>query len=261
MIDFDRAHEIIQAQWRRGFDKKKLASDTYLTQDEKSFKIELHDTAIIRILSDGSYEIDTRDSSGKSWQTATTKARINEFAPVQIQQKRGVWYLQDKSLYFDGIRVSKDGQVLNADSAPVDYLGKKKILDKMINEFTRAWAKDAIENGLQNPSTGDCLYCQIFSQQLQVKHVKLQRLDASGNLSSVNSANDDMAHIWSHLEERYFVPSMLLWAIKEQGYSDPNLVYALARMDCERGNDAQLKRHLRKFFSKRQDVLLNFVQT
>lgn len=258
MIDFSRAHEIIQAQQKRGLSKKKLANNTYLSQDEKSFKIELHDTAIIRILSDESYEIDTRDASGKSWQTATTKARINEFAPVQIQQKRGAWYLQDGSLYFDGIRVSKDGRVLNADSAPVDFLGKKKILDKMINKFTRAWAKDAIENGLQNPSSGDCLYCQIFSQQ--VNHVNLQRFDARGNLSSVNSENDDMAHIWSHLEEGYFVPSMLLWAIKEQGYSDPGLVYALVRMGCERGNDAQLKRHLRKFFSRRRDTLLNFVQ-
>lgn len=242
MIDFDRAQEIIRAQQKRGLSKKKLANNTYLSQDEKGFKVELHNTAIIRILSDESYEIDTRDASGKSWQTATTKTRINEFAPVQIQQKRGAWYLQDGSLYFDGIRVSKDGRVLNADSAPVDFLGKKKILDKMINKFTRAWAKDAIENGLQNPGSGDCLYCQIFSQ----------------NPKQAN--NDCMDHIWSHLEEEYFVPSMLLWAIKEEGYSDPGLTYALVRMDCERGNDAQLKRHLRKFFSKRQDTLLNFVQ-
>ena len=170
MIDFDRAHEIIQAQQKRGLGKKKLANNTYLSQDEKSFKIELHNNAIIRILNDGSYEIDTRDSSGKSWQTLTTKARINEFAPIQIHQKRGAWYLQDGS-------------------------------------------------------------------------------------------KDDCDHIWSHLEECYFVPSLLFWAIKEQLYSQPELIFVLVQKDCERGNDASLKRHLRKFFSKRQDLLLNFVQS
>lgn len=258
MIDFDRAHEILRLQQKRGLGTKKLANNTYLTQDDKSFSIKLHDTSIVRILLDGSYEIDTRDTSGRSWRTATTKARINEFSPAQIRQEQGTWYLQDGSLYFDGIRLSKDGRVLNPDSAPVNFLGKKKILEKMINKFTRAWAKNAIENGLQNPGTGDCLYCQIFSQG--ANHIKLQRFDARGNLSSVNSEDDDMVHIWSHLEEGYFVPSMLLWAIKEQGYSNPELIYTLTRVDCERGNDAQLKRHLRKFFSKRQDTLLNFVQ-
>jgi len=243
MIDFDRAHEIIQAQQKRGLGKKKLANNTYLSQDEKSFKIELHNNAIIRILNDGSYEIDTRDSSGKSWQTLTTKARINEFAPIQIHQKRGAWYLQDGSLYFDGIRVNKNGQVLNADSAPIDFLGKKKELDRLINRYIRGFAKDAIENGLQRPSAGDCLYCQMFSQ----------------NQDQVSK--DDCDHIWSHLEECYFVPSLLFWAIKEQLYSQPELIFVLVQKDCERGNDASLKRHLRKFFSKRQDLLLNFVQS
>ena len=243
MIDFNRAHEIIQAQQKRGLSKKKLANNTYLAQDEKSFKIELHETAIIRILGNDSYEIDTRDKNGRSWQTSTTKARINEFAPVQIYQKRGAWYLGDGSLYFDGIRVSKSGQVLNAESAPTDFLRKKKILDKMINQYTRDFAKDAIENGLQNPGGGDCLYCQLSSQ----------------NLNKANQLSLD--HVWSHMEEGYFVPSLLFWAIKEQGYSDPALVYTLTRVDCERGCDKQLKRHLRKFFSKRQDLLLNLVQS
>lgn len=237
IITFDHAKEILQAQQKRGLDKKKLANNTYLLKGDKYFAIQLHDTEIVKIHEDDIYEL---NSGG--WQTVTTKARLNEFAPCQISQKRGVWYLKD-TVYFDGIRVRKNGEIINNDSAPDNLIERRKRLDRMISKYIRAFAADVKGNGLENPGAGDCLYCQIYLQQ-----------------PKESQASEDLLHIYSHLEEEYFVPSLLFRAVKERGYGDPSFIWAMIKADAQKGRDDLLKQCLRSFFSKRKVQLANFVQ-
>ena len=238
IITYDRAAEIIESQAKRGLDKKKLGNNTYLLKKDNLFVIQLHRTDVITIHPSDIYELNTG-----GWQTATTKDRLNEFSPCRISQKRGVWYLADNTVFFDGIRVNKSGEVVNNDSAPDNLLERRKRLDRMISKYIRGFAEDAKENGLKSPGAGDCFYCQLYWWQ------------------TVDSqASEDMLHIYSHLQEDYFVPSLLYRAIVERGHGDPKLVYAMIRMDAEKGRDDLLKQCLRSFFSKRKVELAKFVE-
>jgi hypothetical protein len=236
LITFEHAREIIESQSKRGLDKKKLANNTYLMKSD-CFVIQLHNTNIIKIYPNDIYELNT-----EGWQTVTTKDRLNEFSPADIYQKRGVWFVKDNNadkedkVFFDGIRISKSGEILNSDSAPSNLIERKKRLDRMVSKYIRGFAKDAIDNGLRNPSSGDCFFCQLFSEN-----------------------DKDHTHIYSHLQEDYFVPSLLFNAIKERGYRDPVFIWAMIKSDAEQGKDGMLKSTLRSFFSKRKNQLVKLV--
>jgi hypothetical protein len=133
LITFEHARKIIESQSKRGLDKKKLANNTYLMKSD-CFVIQLHNTNIIKIYPNDIYELNT-----EGWQTVTTKDRLNEFSPADIYQKRGVWFVKDNNadkedkVFFDGIRISKSGEILNSDSAPDNLIERKKRLDRMVS--------------------------------------------------------------------------------------------------------------------------------
>jgi hypothetical protein len=246
MLDFQQCQEIIAAQYKRGLDKKKLANNTYLRKlDEDTFAITLHQTDVVFIVEHNGETVYRLNSGG--YQTVTTKDRLKTFSPARIYQKRGVWYLNEDGytsdgkndvLYFDGIEINKQGKVLNKQSAPSDLLDKKKKLDRMINEYIRGFAKDALENGLGAPSAGDCLMCRIYAE---------------------GQAQDDCQHIYYHLQAKYFTRTFLLYCLKFHGYSNPSFTWQLITADCEKGRDDSLKRELRHTFGRIKDKLMKFV--
>jgi hypothetical protein len=169
---------------------------------------------------------------------------LNTLTPARIYQKRGVWYLNEDGytgdgkndvVYFDGIEVDEQGRVINNDSAPPHFLKKKKILDRLINEYIRGFAKDALENGLGKPDSGGCLLCTVYAG----KHEQ-----------------DSAEHICSHLYEKYYTPNFLYYCLKIRNYSNPSLIWVMMARDCEQGRDEALKRELRYGFGKMQDKLL-----
>ena len=192
-------------------------------------------TDVILILERDGQTVYRLNSGG--YQTVTTKDRLNTFSPARIYQKRGVWYLND-TIYFDGIEINRQGQVINKQSAPSDFLDKKKKLDRMINEYIRGFAKDALENGLGVPDAGDCWMCRIYAE------------DPSG---------DNCEHIYYHLQEKYFTRTFLFYCLKLHRYSNPSFIWHLISADCEKGRDDSLKRELRYCFSKIKDKLMKFV--
>ena len=143
-------------------------------------------------------------------------------------------------LYFDGVEVDAAGQVVNTEAAPTDTLAKKKKLDRMISFFIEEFCDDALRNGLGRPETGDCLICQMNSQQ-------------------INALDDDLYHVYSHLEEKYLVRSFLLYCIKIRGYANPGLIWVMLESECEKGSVAGLKRELRYGLNKMKDKLMQFV--
>ena len=202
----------------------------------------MHRTDVICIFERDGETIYRLNSGG--YQTVTTKDRLNTFSPARIYQKRGVWYLNEHvgdahdTIYFDGIEINRQGQVINKQSAPSDFLDRKKKLDRMINEYIRGFAKDALENGLGVPDAGDCLMCRFYAE------------DPSG---------DNCEHIYYHLQEKYFTRTFLFYCLKLHKYSNPSFTWHLISADCEKGRDDSLKRELRYCFSKIKDRLMEFV--
>ena len=157
-----------------GTRKRKLANNTYLViRDDDGYGIRLHDTEVVIHYPDHI----TLDSGG--WRTVTTKQRMNAFSPISVHQERGIWYANGET-YQDGIAFYSDGKVTGAGEDPKAMIR----LGKQINAFSKAYALEFLEGNIPAPGTGDCWHCLLFPGQ-------------------------DASHIQSHLEEKYYVPSML----------------------------------------------------
>ena len=77
------------------------------TTDGKTFGIRYHGTYFVLINDNGTF---TLNSGG--WRTMTTKARINEYSPVYIFQRKGDWFIEEGVHFFDGVKVNAGGAIL-----------------------------------------------------------------------------------------------------------------------------------------------------
>lgn len=96
------------------------ATDVYRATDcnrdaagEPFIGIRYQNTTVVRAHQDGTFTLNTG-----GWRTSTTKARINDFSPARVYQKKGVWYLRyalaegdsgTSVRFYDGIRVDTHG--------------------------------------------------------------------------------------------------------------------------------------------------------
>jgi len=81
---------------------KKVGNNTYLVRvSPETIGVRLHNTVVVQIHNNGTY---TLNSGG--WQTVTTKARINEYCPVRVNQRKHEWFVGDEDVpFYDGIVV------------------------------------------------------------------------------------------------------------------------------------------------------------
>lgn len=198
VYSFDDAANLLTG---RNKDSKKLANNTYLVRTSDGFAVKLHDTNIVTINKDGTY---TLNSGG--WLSMTTKARMNEFAPVSISQSKGVWYLRDGSLYSDGMTVNTDGDNVAGSVDPAKYEQELAKIKKTARKYAKDFVKALQAGTVAMPSAGDCWYCALKSDGTPL-----------GDKTSNN------AHLLDHIEENYFVPSMLVNAGREAGYRDDQI--------------------------------------
>lgn len=63
--------------------------------------IMLHGTTVVSIHPDNSVTLNTG-----GWHTVTTKDRINQYSPVRVYQRKGQWYLDDGTVFEDGMVVA-----------------------------------------------------------------------------------------------------------------------------------------------------------
>jgi len=87
--------------------ERKVDNNTYVRLTDNGVAIKLHATDVVTILENGHQIL---NSGG--WQTVTTKDRINSYSSAGISQRNGIWYMNDSSLFYDGM-------VINADGTPV----------------------------------------------------------------------------------------------------------------------------------------------
>jgi hypothetical protein len=217
--------------------RKRLEKNTYLYKEDDCFLVKLHNTFVVKIFPDNSCVL---NSGG--WFTPTTKDRINRFSPenVGLSQENKVWYLNDGSEFFDGIIVRNDGTAINPltkqETKNLDK--KRKQLNKMISEYIKGFCMAVKLEKVGYPDSGDCWYCCMVNEDGE----------SLGDISSHD-------HIIKHMEENYFVPSLLYNAFKES-HKDPDFIY---QFTIEAKNDWQVRTTLRRYFKQRFNELLELI--
>jgi len=174
--------------------KRKLGHNTYLEVPEidgDPFAIRFHATRIVTFYSDGRVVL---NSGG--WLSSTTKERMNRYLPVgagYISQDRGEWGVGHWRFY-DGI--TYDPAV--GDWIPEQDGENPRHLRREVREYASRFL-DALRAGdVPLPSGGDCWLCALEAQ----------------DGSSWGESSRDREHILSHIREDYFVPSLLVRAVR-----------------------------------------------
>ena len=172
----------------RNTQSRKIGNNTYAVRKERAIAVKLHNTEIVTFHQDGAI---TFDSGG--WRTSTTKARMNEFSPARVLQARGVWTISidgQSANYADGITWT-DKKWIGAGEDPKEGLK----LVKRLSRFAGAYM-DAFDSGnVPTPSNGDCWGCLMVA-------------------TNGERPMGGKSHILDHLDENYFVPSLLMRAIE-----------------------------------------------
>ena len=175
---------------------KQIANNTRLEPRGNAIAVKLHGTDVITFNADGSF---TLDSGG--WRTVTTKERMNRFAPIGVFSERGVWHVTYQGqtyLYADGITFYPDGKVTGY--APESEVAKDKETRKRVKAYASAFTDKLFAGEIHAPSNGDCWGCLM------------RATDGSHPMGGPD-------HIESHMEDSYYVPSLLVNALESAGAS------------------------------------------
>lgn len=170
-------------------------------RDDGAISVKYHGHAVVVYFPPGASGPDpvtVLNSCG--WRTTTTKERLNEFGPAgfRVWQQRGTWYITQQRtaendgrtwVFADGLTIDSYGQVFNA--APDSEAGEAQKLARRIRAYAKKFAAELIAGKVPAPSSGDCWIC----------------------LGMLEREEHDTDHLDSHLEEEYFVPSLLVKAI------------------------------------------------
>lgn len=182
-----------------GRTSRKIDNNTYLIKTGDKIAVRLHQTDILTYEPTGRVVL----NSG-SWQTVTTKDRINHYLPYgfRIQQVSNVWYLIDnkgkKYLYKDGIIIGVKGGLKGATKHTEKREKKVMGFKKQINAYVNGFITALFAGKVPPPSSGDCWHCSMKTKE--------------GRTMGELSKSD---HIVQHIKQKYYVPSLLMNAIKE----------------------------------------------
>lgn len=200
----------------RNHTSRKIANNTYLQRRGDSIAVRLHATDILTLHPNGDIVLDTG-----GWTTVTTKARFNEFLPrgFSVHSEKGVWYLSQGSFwsydaagnftpnnpeyreypYADGITIHADDTVSDIGEDP----NSKLKLRRRIASYVKGYMSALAAGNVPVPSAGDCWYCALRT---------------TGKIP-LGAAIGDTSHLISHMDEKYYVPSLLANAIERFGVS------------------------------------------
>ena len=201
---------------------KFIANNTLrINYNDGSSAIRFHNTDIITFRTDNKIVL---NSGG--YRTLTTKERINKFAPVQLYQNKGLWYINNGSLFYDNCVINSEGKLISKPLQNDKIEAKVKKLKKQISDYCNLITKE----NLPVPSPGDCWLCNLHDK----------------NNIPMGEFSKDTSHLLSHLKENYLHGSIIVNAMREAGYQDKQigLHYQMKLIDT-------FKRSLRKYLQKR----------
>jgi len=195
---------------KRGF--ATVSRNITLHQREGHIALKFYETDIIQAFPDGSIVL---HSGG--YRTVRTKGWMNEHLPFGyfIYSDKSAWWISKgwrttPTLFQDGIRIGPKGAIYSARGPSLKSLQKLK---KQVDEFSREFAEKMLKGKIHAPGNGDCWFCLMKTQEGKTMG------DACGDPSD---------HLRSHLKDKYYVPSLLLNALKEIGYVNdgPSCIWA-----------------------------------
>lgn len=176
-------------------DRPSLNNTRVHVLDDGRIGIKLHDTDVLKVDYENVVELNTG-----GYYTNVTKDRINHYLPsgIYVYPLSGIWYLKvdgESYGYRDGIKIDLDSrEVFDADG----NIGWKEDVKKRILKYSKKYAKAFVDGEVPAPGGGDCWSCHLVDE----------------NGFTMGEATDDNSHLLTHFEEDYFVPSLLLTAIK-----------------------------------------------
>lgn len=158
--------------------------------------------------------------------TKSTKKRINDHQnEVRIEQKNGLWYVHSRhggetTPFFDGIEIL-DGSVISPrkliDRAHIKFKKYQKLIKDYCDEIKTL-------DGFPEPHGGDCWLCMINNYK-------------------------DANHLIGHLNEKYIHGTLLINALKDNGYTD----FAINRLFFEEWDQNKniVVQSVRRFLKKK----------
>lgn len=192
-----------------------------ITYNNGDRAIRLHDTDIAIFKINGDIILNTG-----GWKTTTTKDRLNKFTPFSISQNKGIWYINDIIVFYDGMILDNKGKlkskIVNVDFKKINKI--KKDISKYISLI------DTIEI-LPIPNDGDCWHCLFHT---------------TTDNTSLGDATKDNTHLTDHIKEGYLHGSILVNAMRENGYRDEQI-----GLDYQMNLRDTFKRALRRYLYKR----------
>jgi hypothetical protein len=196
-----------------GRQSRKLGNNTYLeTRPNGAVAVKLHKTDVLTV-TPGHVVL---NSGG--WQTVTTKDRMNTYLPDgwRVWSERGVWRIGHGNAsatdatnytYQDGMTINlESGTVSGAGPAPTKVLKARARVARFAADYMTAF----LAGKIPAPSGGDCWFCGL--------HVA-EGPDQGKPLGELRGLDGKQDHIQGHIQERYFVPSMLVNALTAMGAS------------------------------------------
>jgi hypothetical protein len=220
---------------------KPIANNTRLYKRGDEFEIVLHQTAVVSILPEGKYIIRTG-----GWNTLTTRDRLNRYAPGRFFTEQGILYWVpgwaagipgEKIVVEEGMIIGEEGQVYEHDAARAEaYVREVRQTKKLINNYIDGYIR-ALEKGMPVPSGGDCWYCCMRTEEGR----------------TLGDQTGDHLHLREHLEERYFVPTLMFLALEEAGYPHPGVFveHDGETMTVRKHDRAPIRRSLRAYLQRR----------
>lgn len=150
------------------------------------------------------------------WRTMTTKDRINTYAaPYMVYSKAGVWWVAERGggwmidqgartvPFYDGMTLPDAFKSSAKGDAELKRQAKLKVQIAAYAKIVRTLPT------LPLPDAGDCWLCSMRSAE------------------GVSMGAGDTDHLKSHLAERYVHGSLLVNAMRDAGWTDTGIGYAL----------------------------------
>ena len=159
--------------------KKNYMNNTTVRLEGDVIFVRLHDTDIVKLFPNGDIVLHTG-----GWKTDVTLNRMRYF--INIHRSGGEW-----TVPWNGKEYSfEDGMILTSSgpSTEVNDPEKAKAMKKRIDKYVNAYVKKLVARELDAPGGGDCWMCSMGMPR---------------------------EHLESHMEEEYFVPSLILRANDE----------------------------------------------
>lgn len=234
-------------------------------REDGSIAVRYQATDVVTYRPDGTIAL---DSGG--WLTSTTKARINEYTRAHVYAVKGQWALSDgpswearqTSVYYDGMLIDENGTPFAPKFPTKTDTAIKRQLDRAVSAYIRGFAAMIEAGELEPPSSGDCWGCLM--NPVDAKPVT-QGPFGRANRPTPHGRVEIMGvdHYLSHMglgedaDERYYVPSLLVNAIKARAYRDPGFIW---QMIASRKDGSMAAGILRAFFRNLKSALLAELQ-